>query len=105
MKMLIIKADKKSDDLIETYEQTAKDAFEKNKTTIAKNSYLLQTYNSFYELNFDEKQNVSTFKIDIKEDGKYLFFTEHMPTEFEGEEHFFKDLAKNDIEAITTFPK
>ena len=105
MKMLIIKANKKSDDLIETYERTAKDLFEKNRTTIAKNSDLLQTYNSFYELNFDEKQNVSTFKIDIKEDGKYLFFTEHMPTEFEGEEHFFKDLAKNDIEAIATFPK
>ena len=105
MKMLIIKADKKSDDLIEPYEKTAKDTFEKNKTSIAKNSYLLQTNNSFYELIFDEKQNVSTFKIDIKEDGKYLFFTEHMPTEFEGEEHFFKDLAKNDIEAIITFPK
>ncbi|PLY07372.1 MAG: hypothetical protein C0625_07115 [Arcobacter sp.] len=105
MKMLIIKADEKSDNLIETYEKTAKDLFEKNRTTIAKNSDLLETNNSFYELNFDKKQNVSTFKIDIKEDGKYLFFTEHMPTEFEGEEHFFKDLAKNDIEAIATFPK
>ncbi|MBU0924104.1 zinc ABC transporter substrate-binding protein [bacterium] len=105
MKMLIIKADKKSDNLIETYEKTAKDAFEKNKTTIAKNGDLLETNDAFYELNFDEKQKVSTFKIDIKEDGKYLFFTEHMPTEFEADEHFFKDLAKNDIEAITTFPK
>lgn len=105
MKMLIIKADEKSDDLIETYEKTAKDVFEKNKTTLAKNSDSLETSNSFYELNFDEKQNESTFKIEVKEDGKYIFFTEHMPTEFEGDEHFFKDIAKNDVEAITTFPK
>ncbi|MDZ7818090.1 MAG: hypothetical protein U5K55_05510 [Aliarcobacter sp.] len=55
----------------------------KTKQLLQTNSDSLQTNNSFYELNFDEKQNVSTFKIDIKEDGKYLFFTEHMPTEFE----------------------
>ena len=104
MKMLIIKATKKSDDLIEEYEDTAKDIFTKNKTSFAKNSDSLETKNSFYELNFDEKQNESTFKIEVKEDGKYIFFTEHMPTEFEGEEHFFKDFAKNDIEAINSFP-
>ena len=105
MKMLIIKADKKSDNLIETYEKAAKETFEKNKITIAKNGDSLETSDAFYELNFDEKQNISTFKIKIKEDGKYLFFTEHTPTEFEGKEHFFKDLAKNDIETIDAFPK
>jgi zinc transport system substrate-binding protein len=105
MKMLIIKADKKADDLLETYAKTAKNIFAEDKTTLVKNNDSLETINSFYELNFDEKQNISTFKINIKEDGKYIFFTEHMPTEFEGEEHFFKDLAKNDIEAIATFPE
>jgi ABC-type Zn uptake system ZnuABC Zn-binding protein ZnuA len=105
MKMFIIKADKKSENLIETYEKTAKDIYTKDKSSLAKNNDFLETKNSFYELNFDEKQNESTFKIEIKEAGKYIFFTEHMPTEFEGNEHFFKDIAKNDIEAIDTFPK
>mgnify|MGYP003328334833 CR=1 FL=1 len=27
----------------------------------------------------------------IKKDGQYTFFTEHMPFEFEANEHFFKD--------------
>ena len=105
MKMLILKADKKSDDLIEDYEETAEDIFEKNKTIVSKNNALLTPNNSLYELNFDEKKDTSTFKIDIKEDGKYLFFTEHMPTEFEGVEHFFKDLKNNDIESIASFPQ
>ncbi|WP_419763650.1 MAG: metal ABC transporter solute-binding protein, Zn/Mn family [Arcobacter sp.] len=103
MKMLILKADKKGDDLIEDYEETAEHIFEKNKTTVSKNNVSLKAKGSLYELNFDEEKDVTNFKIDIKEDGKYLFFTEHMPSEFETDEHFFKDLNKNDIEAITSF--
>ena len=105
MKMLILKADKKSDDLIETYEETAENSFEENKGIVVKNGDSLKSINSFYRLNFDEKLDISTFKIEIKEDGKYIFFTEHMPTEFEGKEHFLKDLGKNDIEAIASFPE
>jgi len=105
MKMLIIKADKRGNDLIEDYEDIAKDIFSENEISSANNNDSLKINNSFYELNFDENQNKSTFKIEVKEDGKYLFFTEHMPREFEGEEHFFKDLAKNDIETIHSFPK
>ena len=104
MKMLILKSNKKSDDLIELYEETAESIYAKNKSIAAKNNDLLETINSFYTLNFEDKKETTTFKIDIKEDGKYLFFTEHMPTEFEGKEHFFKDLAKNDIEAIASAP-
>ena len=105
MKMLIVKADKKADNLLETYEKTAKNIFTEDKTTSVENNTSLETNNSFYKLNFDEKQDISTFKIDIKEDGKYIFFTEHLPIEFEEDEHFFKDLAKNDIETIASFPK
>jgi len=105
MKMLIVKADEKANNLLETYEKTAKSIFTEDKTTLAKNNASLETNNSFYKLSFDEKQDISTFKIDIKEDGKYIFFTEHFPTEFEANEHFFKDLAKNDIETIASFPE
>ncbi len=105
MKMLIVKADKQSDDLIETYEHRAKDIFEKNKTSIAKDNDFLKTSNSFYKLNFNENKNKSTFKIKIEKAGKYLFFTEHLPSEFEGSEHFFKDLKNNDIEAFDSHPK
>lgn len=105
MKMFIIKADNNSANLIESYTKTAKDIFEKDKTSTANNNDSLETTNSFYELNFDDKKDISTFKIEVKEDGKYIFFTQHQPTEFEGEEHFFKDLASNDVETIESFPK
>lgn len=105
MKMFIIKADKKSDDLIETYEETAKNSFKGNKTFSVNKDASLETQNSFYTLNFDKNEETSTFKIEVKEDGKYIFFTEHMPTEFEADEHYFKDSSKNDLEAMLTFPK
>lgn len=102
MKMLILKASKKSDNLLETYKEEAQHTFEKKKSTLVKNNASLKSSNSFYTLKFDNKKDISTFKIEIKENGKYLFFTEHMPSEFEGEEHFFKDLENKDIEAIAS---
>lgn len=35
----------------------------------------------------------------------YVFFAEHMPFEFETDEHFFKDLDKNDVEPIAEEPE
>ncbi|MDY0052566.1 MAG: zinc ABC transporter substrate-binding protein, partial [Aliarcobacter sp.] len=105
MKILIIKANKTSDNLIETYEETAKNSFKENKTLSVKKDTFLETNNSFYTLNFDKNEDTSSFKIEIKEDGKYIFFTEHMPTEFEADEHYFKNSSKNDVEAMLTFPK
>ncbi|QKF80782.1 metal ABC transporter solute-binding protein, Zn/Mn family [Halarcobacter ebronensis] len=103
MKFLIKKASKDTS-TIEQYEEEAKKEFSSPNITEVEDNYKLNP-NSFYELNFDKNKEVSTFKIDIKEDGKYLFFTEHMPTEFEGHEHFFKDINKNDIEASLTHPE
>ncbi len=105
MKILIIKADKTSDNLIKAYEETAKNLFKEDKTLSVKKDASLETNNSFYTLNFDKNKETSSFKIEIKEDGKYIFFTEHMPTEFEADEHYFKDSSKNDVEAMLTFPK
>lgn len=57
-----------------------------------------------YELVFDETKNQTAFEIRIDTDGTYVFFTQHMPTEFEGTEHFFKDGKKNNVEALATEP-
>jgi len=105
MKMLIIKANKKDADLIEAYEEQAKDTFAKSKAKTATNNSSLENINSFYTLSFDETKNKTVFKIQIKEAGKYLFFTEHMPIEFEADEHYFKDSTKKDIEVLTSVPE
>lgn len=105
MKMLIIKANKKDDDLIEAYEDEAKNTFTNKKAENAKNNGSLETKNSFYTLNFDNSKNKTVFKVEIKEAGKYIFFTEHMPIEFEADEHYFKDSAKKDIEVLVSVPE
>ena len=105
MKMLIIKANKKDDNLIKSYEKQVKDIFAKNKAKTVKYNSSLETNNSFYTLNFDEQKDKTIFKVEIKQDGKYIFFTEHMPVEFEADEHYFKDSLNNDIEVLTSVPE
>jgi ABC-type Zn2+ transport system substrate-binding protein/surface adhesin len=58
-----------------------------------------------YQLAFDQNRNVTEFRITIEKDGFYVFFTEHMPFEFEANEHFLKNIAGNDIESIVQEPE
>ena len=37
--------------------------------------------------------------IDIKKEGTYVIFTQHLPSEFESNEHFFKNIKNVEIEA------
>ena len=75
------------------------------KTSEAKShNDVLVAKDKAYELNFDKTKEATTFSIEIKKDGKYVFFTEHMPFEFEANEHFFKDASGNDVEPIAQEP-
>ena len=89
--------------VIEEHEDEAKKIFE-SKTTTAKQGDNISNNETTYELHFDQSKNQTVFKVSIKEDGKYIFFTEHMPFEFEDKEHFFKDLVRNDIEPVAQHP-
>ncbi|MGD8297915.1 MAG: zinc ABC transporter substrate-binding protein, partial [Desulfobacterales bacterium] len=40
----------------------------------------------------------------IEKDGVYAFFTEHMPFEFEADEHFLKDSNRQDVEPVAQEP-
>ncbi|CAA6804808.1 MAG: Zinc ABC transporter, periplasmic-binding protein ZnuA [uncultured Sulfurovum sp.] len=104
MKFLMIKAGTQDEDLIELYENEAKLLFETAQST-AKDDDSIDANKKTYSLTFDETQNQTIFKLSIQEDGTYLFFTEHMPFEFEDKEHFLKDLAGNDIEPVQTKPE
>ncbi|RXJ60923.1 metal ABC transporter solute-binding protein, Zn/Mn family [Candidatus Marinarcus aquaticus] len=91
-------------DVIEEHEDEAKKIFE-SKTTIAKHGDTLSKNETTYELHFDQNKDQTLFKVSIKEDGEYIFFTQHLPFEFEGKEHFFKDLARNDVEPVAQHPE
>jgi zinc transport system substrate-binding protein len=58
-----------------------------------------------YQLSFDENADVSSFTVTIEKKGNYVFFTEHMPFEFEADEHFFKDVRRTNVEPLAEEPE
>ena len=99
MKMVILKSND-----IESSEQLAKDLLGSNDSISKSNNGTLKAANKAFLLNFSQKKEVTSFDIEIKETGEYTFFTEHMPFEFEANEHFFKDVTNNDVEPIAQVP-
>tara|TARA_Y100001968_G_scaffold213807_1_gene196746 strand:+ start:450 stop:1910 length:1461 start_codon:yes stop_codon:yes gene_type:complete len=99
MKMVILRSGD-----IEASEEFAEELLGLKNLEVKRNSDKLMAQGKAYVLRFDEKQDITTFTVEIKEAGKYAFFTEHMPFEFEADEHFFKDAAGLDIEPIAQVP-
>ena len=100
MKMVILSAHD-----IEEVEETAEKLLESETAEAKKDGETLVVKNNSYSLNFDANKDVSVFEVKIAKDGKYAFFTEHMPFEFEANEHFFKDKAGKDLEPIAQEPE
>ena len=100
MKMVLLSAHD-----IEEVEETAEKLLEGDKTEKKMSGDVIVAKNSSYELNFDANKEMTVFKVKIKKDGKYVFFTEHMPFEFEANEHFFKDTSGKDLEPIAQEPE
>ena len=58
-----------------------------------------------HHLAFTMDATSTTFTLAIAEPGTYVFFTEHLPFEFERDEHFFKDGSGHDIEPTFQEPE
>ena len=99
MKMVILESDD-----IEESEELASDLLGSDDSINKKDNASLVPSDKAYTLKFNQKKDKTVFNIEIKKDGKYAFFTEHMPFEFEADEHFLKDLARVDIEPIAQVP-
>ena len=100
MKMVILKSND-----IESSEDLAKELLGSKDSINKKNNGTLTASNKAFVLNFDQRKDITVFKVEIKEDGQYTFFTEHMPFEFEANEHFFKDVLNSDVEPIAQLPE
>ena len=100
MKMVILKSND-----IEGSEDLAKELLGSKDSISRKNDGTLIASNKAFVLNFDQRKDITVFKVEIKEDGQYTFFTEHMPFEFEANEHFFKDVLNSDVEPIAQVPE
>ena len=99
MKMVILNSGD-----IEASEEIAKELLGSKDSEVKRNNDKLIAQGKAYVLTFNDKKDVTSFTVNIKKAGKYAFFTEHMPFEFEADEHFFKDVAGDDIEPIAQVP-
>ncbi|MDC0933824.1 zinc ABC transporter substrate-binding protein, partial [Arcobacteraceae bacterium] len=105
MKMLILETKHNDSEGIESIEKNAISIFEKDNSSDIRDLATLTPSSTLYNITFNEQKNMTKVTIDIKKDGNYVFFTEHMPFEFEKDEHFFKDLSKNDVEPLASEPE
>jgi hypothetical protein len=58
-----------------------------------------------YRLVFDAQSSKTVFHVDATNANNIAFFAEHLPTEFEATEHYFKDTTGVDIEPQAQHPK
>jgi len=58
-----------------------------------------------YKLVFDPNKAGSKYKVDASGTTAIAFFAEHLPTEFEATEHYFKDTTGVDIEPVAQEPE
>ena len=100
MKMVILKS---AD--IDASEELAEKLLESSASENREHGDVLSAAEVAYSLNFDDSKNVTGFHVKIESDGTYAFFTEHMPFEFEANEHFFKNKLGEDIEPLAQVPE
>jgi ABC-type Zn uptake system ZnuABC Zn-binding protein ZnuA len=101
MKMVVLASDPK--DPIEKVEKRASALFG-TKGQALKNGGRLRS-GEMHLLHFDINRSTTVFEIMIDKAGVYVFFTEHMPSEFEAGEHFFKSADGKDVEPVAQEPE
>ncbi|MCG8685572.1 MAG: zinc ABC transporter substrate-binding protein [Desulfobacterales bacterium] len=105
MKMVILSSNLDGVAAIEDREEKAEGLMESHDVTKQVHGDTLSSNESkAYQLVFDPDRNITEYRIIIEKEGVYTFFTEHMPFEFETNEHFFKDTERHDIEPIAQEP-
>lgn len=101
MKMVVLASDPK--DPIEKVEKRASELFGKNGQALRNGGRLRS--GEMHLLHFDINRSTTEFEIRIEKAGIYAFFTEHMPSEFEAGEHFFKSADGMDVEPVAQEPE
>ena len=105
MKMLILRTDDNSEKGIEKLEKKANKIFSNEKAFVKHDLSVLNEINTLYDIEFNQKKELTKINIEIKKEGNYVIFTQHLPSEFENKEHFFKNNKNADIEAIHQEPE
>ena len=106
MKMVFLPTSSDGEEGIEEQEEVAERLL-RSQSSVRRNhdGRLTPNEENAYQLVFDENRNVTELRITIKNEGAYAFFTEHMPFEFEADEHFLKNASGKDIEPTAQEPE
>ena len=106
MKMVFLPTSSDGEEGIEEQEEVAERLI-RSQSSVKRNhdGRLTPNEENAYQLVFDANRNVTEFRITIKNEGAYAFFTEHMPFEFEADEHFLKNASGKDIEPTAQEPE
>ncbi len=106
MKMVMLASNLSGESAIEAEEETAEGLVKSsNAIKLVHSDAMTPNASSAYQVVFDPNRNVTEYRVLIEEEGVYTFFTEHMPFEFEADEHFFKDAGGQDVEPIAQEPE
>lgn len=106
MKMVMLASNLNGEAAIEAEEETAEGLIESSNTIkLVHSDAMTPNASSAYQVVFDPNRNVTEYRVIIEKEGVYTFFTEHMPFEFEADEHFFKDAGRQDVEPIAQEPE
>jgi len=101
MKMVYVSSE--PEDPIKHVKEKVTELFKKTGKTLKHGGRL--PAGELHILQFDAARNKTEFEIRIDKAGTYVFFTEHMPTEFESGEHFFKTAGGKDVEPVSQEPE
>ena len=106
MKMVFLPTSTDGEEGIEEQEEVAERLI-RSQSSVRRNhdGSLIPNKENAYQLVFDASRNVTELRITIKNEGAYAFFTEHMPFEFEADEHFLKNASGKDIEPTAQEPE
>ena len=106
MKMVFLPTSSDGEEGIEEQEEVAERLIS-SQSSVRRNhdGRLTPNEENAYQLVFDANRNVTELRITIKNEGAYAFFTEHMPFEFEADEHFLKNASGKDIEPTAQEPE
>jgi len=97
--MVILQADG-----VEAAEEKAEKLLKSSNAVARNHNDVLVAQDTAYALTFDGSRELTVFSVNIYKEGRYAFFTGHMPVEFEADEHFFKDAAGKDVEPLAQRP-
>ena len=105
MKVVIYAETAAGHEELEAREDAGDTALGGSCTTVKQRNDVLTPGSGCVKLQFDNAWHTSSFKIDTTGVAAVSIFAEHVPTEFERDTHYLKDVNGDDVEPVASLPE